>query len=122
VVDMGNIARAKCSNCRFDSGHLCLEGSGLYDYVTTDFEPAFCLNCKKLLVTDFLKKTAKCPKCKKDVVFYNDSSLKKTTSKTKKKKATKAYTHEMFNLYNSSFLCPECGKMTLEFTWVGLWD
>jgi DNA-directed RNA polymerase subunit M/transcription elongation factor TFIIS len=123
VVDMGNIVRAKCSNCGFDSGHLCLEGSGLYDYATTDFEPAFCSYCKKLLVLDFLKKAAKCPKCKREVVFYNDSSLKKTKRKSKlEKRETKEDSTEMFKLYSSFFLCPECGKMTLKFIWVGLWD
>jgi predicted RNA-binding Zn-ribbon protein involved in translation (DUF1610 family) len=119
---LGTIARAKCTQCGFTSKELYLEDTGLYSYQTRDMEPAFCSHCKKLIVVDYFKKPANCPNCRKEVVFYNEPSLREIPLEGKDTEPKKQSKYENFKLFDTLFLCPKCGQLKMKFSAIGLWD
>jgi len=73
-----------------------------------------------------MKKQEKCPDCGKEVTFYNDPSLQAQMNKSKKPEDIFSWHlsdgREDFQLPNTQYLCPKCGKITLNFILIGNWD
>ncbi len=70
---MGSILKAECE-CGFESDHLYV-GAGMADFEKVCYAPAFCGNCRKLVVADYVSGSPKCPECGGGVTFYDDRSL-----------------------------------------------
>ena len=65
LVWMGDIIKAICE-CGFESEDIFAgHGGGFPFFQKICMVPAICLDCRKLLVKDYLKKHAKCPDCGK---------------------------------------------------------
>jgi len=52
-------------------------------YKTTCMAPAICLNCRKFLIKNYMKRHEKCPDCEKEVTYYNDPSVQAQMNKSK---------------------------------------
>jgi hypothetical protein len=106
---------AKC-RCGFESGTI-MQGGGMLNFETIDYEPAICLKCKKFLVLNYKIKNQKCPDCNTEIVFYNDKSVQRKTKSYQKKIPWGA-----FYVPDTTCLCPRCGKLTMRFYFRGYWD
>jgi len=124
VDTMGGIIRAICK-CGFESDKI-FAGSGFRNFQTVCAAPAICLNCRRLLIKDYMKKQEKCPDCGREVTFYTDPSLQAQMNESKKPEDIFSWhlSDGMgdFQLPNTQYLCPKCGKMTLTFILIGNWD
>lgn len=121
---MGSILKAICK-CGFESEEI-FAGGGFQNFRTTCNAPAICLKCGKLLVGNYLEEHEKCPDCGENITFYDDPKLQ--TQKNSSKKLTNIFYWHLgdekgdFELPNTRYLCPKCGKMTLVFILIGNWD
>jgi hypothetical protein len=112
---MGTIVRAICK-CGLESEDI-YQGIGFAFQTEEEFcEAAYCDNCGIIAGKDGRKLTPKCPKCRKNMTFYNDVLNKGRTTSN-------------FELACSNYLekrkywhCPSCKKRTLIFETRGLWD
>ena len=123
----GSILKASCP-CGFKMESI-LAGGGFKNYKTTCNVPAYCAACKKMEILNWLGKDPQCKGCGGKIVFYNDPSLQKDKpdasrdmKDTKKVFSWNAYAKGIFILPDTSYLCPQCGDMTLRFKEVGYWD
>lgn len=121
---MGSIIKAVCK-CGFESGDI-FAGGGFQNFQTTCMAPAICLNCRKLLIKNYTKEHEKCPDCGREVTFYNDPQVQTQTNESKKTRDIFSWhtndEREDFQLPDTQYLCPKCGKMTLTFILIGNWD
>ena len=119
---MGGILRAKC-DCGFESENI-FAGGGMENHASIDMEPALCIDCHLFLVKNHYKKYARCPKCNKKVIFYDDPRLRIRSDNTKKEDSHtfREWQWGGFKLPNSKYLCPKCGRMHLTFYVEGCWD
>jgi len=76
---MGTIIKATCQ-CGFESWNI-FAGGGFTNFMPDLAAPAFCKKCKALVVSNYLSKKPKCPKCKGKIVFYNDKTLREEDSR-----------------------------------------
>ena len=122
---MGDVIRAMCK-CGFKSEDI-YAGGGMEDFQTNCTTPALCTHCSRFLIKNYLKKYSKCPVCRKKVVFYNDPSLQSRRGRTSEGNGD-VFSWDtrgekgLFRLPDNHYLCPRCGKMTLRFICIGLWD
>lgn len=117
---MGIIIVAKCE-CGFESDEI-YAGGGMRNYHDNCSAPAVCLNCNQFLVKNYMKKYAKCPKCRKKVIFYNDKQLQEKSDNERTILEWNAMNDQQFTLPEIKFYCPKCRKKTMNFHWGGLWD
>ena len=120
---MGNIIEAKWK-CGFKSQPIH-QGGGFMNFQVIDMEPAICLKCRTLLILNYKKKDQKCPKCGATAVFYNDKSLQRDQSpkiETLESCPGDALDWGDFKLPGTSYLCPNCGRLTMYFCLKGKWD
>lgn len=117
--DLGTIIEAKCK-CGFTSGDI-YQGGGMSNFQKIDMEPAICLKCKKFLVLDYKLKENKCPYCGTIVVFYNDKSLQALADKDCTE-ISESIDWGEFKLPNTTYLCPNCGELSMQFYVKGCWD
>lgn len=124
TAQMGEIIKAICT-CGFESENI-FAGGGFQNFQTTCTAPAICLNCRKFLIKNYKKKHEKCPDCGKGVTFYNNPSLQIQTDESKKSRVIFSWhisgKRGDFQLPDTQYLCPRCGKMTLTFIVIGNWD
>lgn len=85
------------------------------DFLENDMEPAFCSTCNDVVMVNYLNERPSCPRCRHKVTFYDDPSL------CSKKRVGKIQWSD-FKLPESGCLCPKCGKKTLSFTVIGMFD
>jgi predicted RNA-binding Zn-ribbon protein involved in translation (DUF1610 family) len=73
-----------------------------------------------------MKEHEKCPDCGNEVVFYDDPSVQAKIYDSKKPANIFSWhisdEGKDFQLPDTRYLCPKCGKMTLIFTLIGNWD
>jgi len=110
---MGSIIRAVCE-CGYDSGDI-YQGGGFLNFMKEDIEPAYCRKCKKLVIANHMLKHPKCPDCKGKIVFYDNQELWSEDSKL-------GYCWGNVVIPFDKCFCPQCGKKTMKFQDVGLWD
>jgi len=124
VDTMGSIIKAICK-CGFESEDI-FAGGGFRNFQTTCTAPAICLNCQRFLIKNYMKKHGKCPDCGKEVTFYNDPSVQTQMNESEKPRDIFSWhisdERGDFQLPNTRYLCPKCGKMTLIFILIGNWD
>lgn len=122
---MGTLLKATCE-CGFESDYIHL-GHGMLGEGKFCYAPAVCLNCNLFLEKDYYKKYSKCPDCRKKVVFYNDSSVQKKKDDNDKNNDNIFSwgipdEEKYFELPDTYYYCPACGKITMRFTFAGNWD
>jgi len=121
---MGTIIKAICK-CGFESEDI-FAGGGFSNFQNTCTAPAICINCKRFLIKNYKKKHERCSDCGKEVTFYNDPSVRTQIDESEKSGDIFSWPIDDqrgdFKLPNTRYLCPKCGKMTLEFAVVGNWD
>jgi ribosomal protein L37AE/L43A len=121
----GSILKASCP-CGFHSGNI-YAGGGMGNFQTVCNAPAYCPACKALRVVNYLDAACTCAECGGKVVFYNDLSLqeKPPAAQGGLKKTIFSWNTDkkgVFVLPDTHYLCPACGKLTLTFEHIGLWD
>ncbi len=116
---MGDILQGICE-CGFDTGNIP-GGGGFSDFETNCSAPAVCINCKKFLVKNYLKKYSKCPACRKKVTFYNNPSLQIEISQTGSN-YNHVFSWDDFYLPDTLYWCPKCEKKKMRFIDVGCFD
>jgi predicted RNA-binding Zn-ribbon protein involved in translation (DUF1610 family) len=121
---MGSILIAECK-CGFEKNFSA--GGGMLDFKTNCNAPAYCADCKKFIVENYLKTPAICPSCGKKLIFYNDPSLKAENDKSKSSRNIifswfADNEKGEFVLYGTKYLCPNCGKKTMRFSEGGFFD
>jgi DNA-directed RNA polymerase subunit RPC12/RpoP len=120
---VGSILRSTCP-CGFKIEPL-LVGCGYLDHNGTFRAPAYCVRCKKIVVSDYQKKK-RCRTCGTPLIFYNDPALQTDTDRNQK--ISPVFIERIGNsatefvLPDIPYLCPACGKKTMTFTDVGCWD
>lgn len=96
------------------------------NFMTVCDAPAICRNCRLFLVRNWLKPSARCPRCRRQVTFYSDPSVQEPVSPPgDEADCILSWNTEgkgTFRLPRTRYLCPSCGKLTLEFEEVGDWD
>jgi predicted RNA-binding Zn-ribbon protein involved in translation (DUF1610 family) len=91
----------------------------MYSHKTIDMEPAYCPNCKKLVVINHKAQSRNCPHCGASVTFYNNETLQR---QPKRKVAEDGFSWGEFKLPNTTYLCPQCGNFSMRFYFAGYWD
>lgn len=124
---MGTLLKATCE-CGFESDYINFD-FGMLGFGSYCNAPAVCLHCNLFLEKDYYKKYSKCPTCRKKVVFYNDPSVQKESSKIVR---TEEHIYDFswgtpgeekyFYLPATEYYCPACHKLTMKFTFAGCWD
>jgi predicted RNA-binding Zn-ribbon protein involved in translation (DUF1610 family) len=97
----------------------------------------------QLIVRNYYDKGSKCPACGEKVTFYNDPKLQAPKEAIRQIRPLKYPPLEAiisqvpgmdvfdwereeeefrFGLPDAEYLCPKCGKMTMEFLHIGDWD
>lgn len=114
---MGLMVEAQCP-CGYTSGTLFV-GCGYFDSPTLNKEPAYCPQCKRLVLRNYSKLRQKCRKCSTILLWYNDPQMYR--------KKDEPHTDQFsgcddFLLPDALFLCPNCGNMTMKFICTGCWD
>ena len=124
---MGTLLKASCE-CGFEVDSIFL-GFGMLGESKFCYAPAVCLDCNKFLEKDYYKNYSKCPVCRKKVIFYNNPIVQKNKSKQDDNvEDIGALSWGMpgdekyFELPDTDYYCPACGRMTMKFTFVGEWD
>ncbi len=122
---MGNILRGLCQ-CGFDTTEIFV-GGGFTNFMHTCNAPAICLHCDELLVRNYVERnTARCPRCRNTVTFYDDPSVEGPWTETGGYdylvSLRIADTGKFFKLADTEHLCPKCKNMTLIFEDKGRWD
>jgi DNA-directed RNA polymerase subunit RPC12/RpoP len=115
---MGSILRASCE-CGFEQGGIGL-GGGMMNFTTYFGAPALCRHCRKLVVRNYLAKTARCPQCRRKVTYYNNPSVQAGPSG--EEVASWNAGDKTFQLSATKYLCPQCGQKTMVFEDVGCCD
>jgi DNA-directed RNA polymerase subunit RPC12/RpoP len=90
--------------------------------VTRLSAPAFCKKCHSLVISNYLSKRPRCPRCRGKVIFYNDKTLQEGDSQEDVFSWTISDEGNVFRLPKILYLCPICGQMKLEFFDIGCWD
>jgi hypothetical protein len=138
---MGSIVQAEC-DCGFTA--CVFIGGGFLDYKTTRYFPCLCSNCGRLVQVNVLAPAPSCPDCGgPDPVPYDDPQLVGARGQHLVAECNlRNYTlptvdqavdlgrgkHRLYPLrrnlalYDGSYLCPGCSRMTLRFTLAGMWD
>lgn len=118
----GTIVRAACP-CGYDSGSMFLFG-GRANFKTYCAFPVYCQECPGLEVVNLYAGEPACPGCREARALpYDDPSLvgvpggNVIASWNTVKRLGRA-----LNLTDGAYLCPKCGKFSLRFAPVGLWD
>ncbi|MGQ4875873.1 MAG: hypothetical protein ACP6IY_17545 [Promethearchaeia archaeon] len=88
----------------------------------TCLAPALCKKCKKMIIVNYAEKSAKCPECGEFLIFYNNPSLQKKSSKGKDALSWGMDIKKNFILPKTSYYCPNCEEMNLHFKKIGHWD
>ncbi|MBN1573614.1 MAG: hypothetical protein JW984_10505 [Deltaproteobacteria bacterium] len=120
---MGTVFQAKCE-CGFESEEI-FAGGGMLNFTEYCGAPAICLKCRKLFVKNYLKDNPKCSYCKRPVIFYDDPSVHAPIDSSEEDNVIFDWRLEddnFFELPDTMYLCPKCGKMTMEFISIGCWD
>jgi len=122
---MGSMLKGSCE-CGFES-EIISAGGGMSNFQEYCGAPAICLNCKEFLVLNYMNNCSKCPSCGYEITFYNDPSTQIPLKESYNDLEDIFKWHVSkekgdFWLLKTSYLCPKCGKMTLTFELVGLWD
>lgn len=120
---MGSFGEAVCP-CGYRSETISV-GVGMAGFSDYFPAPAVCLSCNIAMERNYQTKFARCPSCKKKVTFYNDPSLQ-----SKEIKPDPEDTHwnldvpgkDNFDLPDTQYLCPKCGKFELIFDFSGCFD
>lgn len=90
------------------------------------YAPAYCRHCRTLVIADYYKKDPKCETCGKTLTFYNDATLHSPEKLNEAHPPVFEWgafnSGEGFVLPDTAYLCPFCGKKTLQFIDVGNWD
>lgn len=85
--------------------------------------PAVCTSCEVFDAFNIQEENPRCPECGAAVVFYNNPSLNLSRKSTPFRVTERSdWDHHSKFLLNHLFKCPDCGKYTMKFEWVGLWD
>jgi len=106
---MGSIINAVCK-CGYQV-HDCFVGVGMdYTQSLKNPEPAICFHCSSLQIVNYNSQRPRCSTCKKEIHFYLDDSALSTSPSGEA------------ICCSSTYLCPKCGKMDMEFNVVGVWD
>lgn len=123
----GSILKVSCP-CGFKMERI-FAGGGKQNFKTICKVPAYCGACDKMEILNWLEKDPQCIACGGKVVFYNDPSLQKDkldsnkdSKDIKKVFFWNASPKGVFILPDTTYLCPQCGNMTLRFIGVGRWD
>ena len=115
---MGSIIKAICQ-CGFESEDI-YAGGGMADFMTRLSAPAYCKKCHSLVVSNYLSKRSRCPKCRGRVIFYNNKELQISENQEEVFSWAISNEEDVFRLPKTLYLCPRCGKMKLEFHDIGL--
>ena len=116
---MGNMLKASC-RCGFKEEFLA--GGGMQNFQTFCGAPAFCTQCQKFVLLNYLAEDTSCPDCGAEVTFYNDPSLQQAPKKAHGTIFTWNTQKGEFILPDTSYRCPSCGKFDLHFQNAGNWD
>jgi transposase-like protein len=119
---MGSILVANCK-CGFRT--QIFAGGGGFTHLDKNFEPALCPSCRHFHVLNYSGRRRKCPDCKAWVDFYNDPALGVPVSRAEMHLVFNHQTpgkNNCFILPETRYLCPSCGKKTMEFWHTGFWD
>ena len=85
--------------------------------------PAVCKSCEVFDALNIQDEDTRCPECGDAVVFYNDPSMNLRRENIPFRVTDRfASEHHDKYLLNHLFKCPDCGKYTMKFEWVGMWD
>jgi Zn finger protein HypA/HybF involved in hydrogenase expression len=121
---MGEIIEARCS-CGFQPGAI-FAGGGFSNFETVCAAPAICLHCTEFLVENYKAEFSRCPKCHRNVTFYNDPKVQATDEEPANDQPVFEWfagdDKGAFLLPDTRYLCPKCGNITLRFYDVGSWD
>jgi predicted RNA-binding Zn-ribbon protein involved in translation (DUF1610 family) len=122
---MGTIIEAECI-CGYKSKAIAA-GRGMFDSTYT--MPAMCGNCNDIVSVKYLASTARCPDCGKEVIIYNDISLRQDSDDINDSKIEitdiihwRIGEKKFFRLPDTLYLCPKCKRITMKFTEIGNWD
>ncbi|MCB2189302.1 MAG: hypothetical protein KQJ78_23030 [Deltaproteobacteria bacterium] len=118
----GSMVEATCANCGYHQGMGLFGGKA--DFETHCDFPVYCVDCKQLEVVNLYAERTVCQACPNSrAVPYDDPSLlgkkgaKVITSWNTQKRLGRSLV-----LTDGDYLCPNCGKFTLHFQQVGLYD
>jgi DNA-directed RNA polymerase subunit RPC12/RpoP len=138
---MGAVIEARCA-CGFESGRI-YAGGGFQNFEQVCAAPALCMKCRQFVIKNYKNKYSKCPTCNRKLMFYNDSKLQAPKDGKRGEYGVfkqgefrfpdnfdpgkgdgprDVFVWGKFRLPDVEYLCPKCGKMTMEFSHVGDWD
>ena len=116
---MGSIAIASCS-CGYQSGDLLI-GGGMRSFQNSCCFPALCREGDHLVTVNMFDEPRHCPDGHKGIPTpYNDGSL----FEKRGRKVVVNWVHRghSLELTDGAYLCPNCHKFGLEYSWTGMWD
>ena len=119
---MGSQVVARC-DCGVEESILI--GGGMMDFQTTCLFPCLCENCHSVVQVNLFSKALKCPQCgAPDPIPYDDARLSELPGNhTVAQWNTAAHLGRELVLTDGKYRCPECGRMSLEFSDAGVcWD
>jgi hypothetical protein len=119
---MGSQVTAKCG-CGVETDVLI--GGGMLNFTTTCFFPCLCENCHSIVEMNLLAKVMECPQCRAlNPIAYDDPRLSGAPGHhyVAEWDMQEQLGRELV-LTDGKYMCPKCGRMSLEFSTIGLcWD
>lgn len=123
---MGSVLGAVCP-CGFESEEI-YAGGGMLDFHEVCNAPAFCQQCRDLVVVNYLLANPKCLGCSGPVVFYDDPSLQAAKGSREQEDPRRdvfnwnASDEKHLRLPGTKYLCPKCGRKRMTFVFLGNFD
>jgi hypothetical protein len=122
---MGQILAAACS-CGFTAENLYI-GGGMMSYETFCGVPTLCLACDSFDVRNYLDSNARCA-CGGPVHFYTEESLQEAGPDVEDGNDDQGHVfswhvdNREIRLPDTTYRCPACGMLALQFIPTGHWD
>ncbi len=91
----------------------------MFNHARQGLFPAYCGNCREVVLGDLGTNYINCEKCGAELIFYSDPSLYSAFDAAK---------HPDYNDFDIDArlqvhrLCPKCNEMSLLFNEIGMWD
>ena len=121
AITMGSMLEAACS-CGYNA--YAELGAGMENFLTECYAPFHCSSCRSVVNADLMVAAPLCPKCgASGIVPYTGDSLQgEPGTRDVADWNALADRSRRVSLSDGTYLCPACGKTTLQFTSVGSFD